>query len=201
MFRRRSATTTDTPGQGSSTGPSNGTADRPGVTVGKGRPTPKRSEAEKRRRFGSAPADRKAAMGQSKARQRAERIRRSEAMRRGEEWALPAKDKGPVKTLARDYVDAKRRISEFYMYGLLVLLVLLFFRSPVVQTYLPPLLLLMVAVMVIEGYLIGRKLKALAAQRYPGESTRGVRMYAAMRALQIRKFRFPKPRVKPGDTI
>jgi hypothetical protein len=201
VFRRRSATTTDAPGKGAVTGPSNGTADRPGVTVGKGRPTPKRSEAEKRRRFGSAPADRKAAVGQTRARQRAERVRKSEAMRRGEEWALPAKDKGPVRALARDYVDSRRRLSEFYMYGLLVLLVLLVIRSPVVQTYLPPLLLLMVLVMVVEGYLIGRKLSALAAERYPGQSTRGVKMYAAMRALQIRKLRFPKPRVKPGDTI
>jgi hypothetical protein len=171
------------------------------VTVGKGRPTPKRSEAEKRRRFGSAPADRKAAVGQSRARQRAERVRKSEAMRRGEEWALPAKDKGPVRALARDFVDSRRRISEFYMYGLLVLLGLLFFHSAVVQTYLPPLLLLMVLVMVAEGYLIGRKVGRLAATRYPGQSTRGVKMYAAMRALQIRKLRFPKPRVKPGDTI
>jgi hypothetical protein len=174
---------------------------RPNVTVGKGRPTPKRSEAERRRRFGSAPADRKAAASQSKTRTRAERVRKTEAMRRGEEWALPAKDKGSVKALARDYVDSKRRLSEFYMYGLVVLLFLLFFRSHLVQTLLPPILLVMVLIMVGEGYLIGRKLKALAAERFPGQSTRGLRMYAGMRALQIRKLRFPKPRVKAGDTV
>ena len=50
-------------------------------------------------------------------------------MQRGEEWALPARDNGPVRALARDYVDSKRRLSEFYMYGLLVLLVLLFLHS------------------------------------------------------------------------
>jgi len=173
------------------------------VTVGKGRPTPKRSEAERQRRFGGAPADRKAAAAQSKTRARAERIRKTEAMRRGEEWALPAKDKGPVKALARDYVDSKRRVSEFYMYGLIVLVILLFFssRSPVVSAYLPVVLLLMVVIMLIEGFFIGRKLKALVAERYPGQSTRGLRVYAAMRGLQIRKLRFPKPRVNVGDTI
>jgi hypothetical protein len=41
----------------------------------------------------------------------------------------------------------------------------------------------------------------LSAERFPGQSTRGLRMYAAMRALQIRKLRFPKPRVKAGDKV
>jgi Protein of unknown function (DUF3043) len=205
VFRRRSATTTDGPDRGPTSAPGaepgNGAAGRPGVTVGKGRPTPKRSEAERQRRFGGAPADRKAAAAQSKTRARAERIRKSEAMRRGEEWALPAKDKGPVKALARDYVDSRRRLSEFYMYGLGVLLILLFFRNPFVQTLLPPILLVMVLVMVIEGFLIGRKLKVLVAERYPSENTRGLRMYATMRGLQIRRLRFPKPRINVGDTI
>jgi hypothetical protein len=202
VFRRRSATAADSPEEGAGSEPRpNDTADRPGVTVGKGRPTPKRSEAERRRRYSATPADRKTAVRESRTRDRAQRVRKTEAMRRGEEWALPAKDKGPVKALARDYVDSRRRLSEFYMYGLGVLLVLLFFRSKVVQTYLPPVLLLMVFLMVVEGYFIGRKLKAIAAERYPDQSTRGVRMYAAMRALQIRKLRFPKPRVKPGDKV
>ncbi len=80
-------------------------------------------------------------------------------MRRGEEWALPVKDKGPVKALARDYVDSKRRLSEFYMYGLIVLLFLLFFRNHLVQTLLPPILIVIVLIMVVEGYFVGRKLK------------------------------------------
>jgi len=203
VFRRRSATTTEGPDGGTSSAPgpagrANGAAEHPGVTVGKGKPTPKRSEAERRRRYSSAPADRKTAGRQSRTRSRAERVRRTEAMRRGEEWALPAKDQGPVKALARNYVDSRRRLSEFYMYGLVVLLFLLFFRNSAVQTFLPPVLFLMIFVMVVEGYLIGRRLKALAAERYPGQSTRGLRMYAAMRALQIRKLRVPKPRSSPA---
>ena len=122
-------------------------------------------------------------------------------MRRGEEWALPVKDKGPVRALARDYVDSKRRLSEFYMYGLVVLLVLLFLRNPVVQTILPAVLIAMVLIMAGEGFWIGRKVASLAAERYPGQSTRGIKLYSGMRALQIRKLRFPKPRVKPGESI
>jgi hypothetical protein len=124
-----------------------------------------------------------------------------EAMRRGEEWALPPRDRGPAKALARDYVDSRRRISEFYMYGLLVLMVLLFINVPAVQTIVPLLVMVAVLVMVAEGIFIGRQVRTLVEQRLPGESIRGIRLYAAMRALQIRRLRVPKPRIRPGDSF
>jgi hypothetical protein len=174
----------------------------PAVTAGKGRPTPKRSDAERRRRQPyTAPKDRKEAARVSRDRQRSDRSRRMEAVRRGEEWALPPRDRGPAKALARDYVDSRRRVSEYYMYGLLVLLVLLFVPSLIVKTIVPLLVLVAVAVMAIEGFFIARRVKVLAAERMPGESTRGLGLYAAMRALQIRKLRMPKPRVNPGDSF
>ena len=206
MFRRSRTSTDEGSGQDAVNG-ADADADtsdaRPGaVTAGKGRPTPKRSEAERRRRQPyTAPKDRKEATRASRDRQRTDRTRRMEAVRRGEEWALPPRDRGPVKALARDYVDSKRRVSEYYMYGLLVLLVLLFIRTPIVQTIVPLLVLAAVLVMAVEGIFIGRKVKSLAAGRLPGESTRGIALYSAMRALQIRKLRVPKPRVKPGDSF
>ncbi|MGD0927637.1 MAG: DUF3043 domain-containing protein [Streptosporangiaceae bacterium] len=200
MFRRRSTATQNAPAEGAPGTSATDQADRASVTAGKGRPTPKRSEAERQRRY-NAPGDRKEAVRQSRTRDRSARARKTEAMRRGEEWALPAKDKGPVRALARDLVDSKRRLSEFYMYGLVVLLFLLFLHSPVVQTVLPLLLVVMVLIMIVEGYFVGRRITTLASERFPGESTRGVKLYAAMRALQIRQLRFPKPRVKPGATV
>jgi Protein of unknown function (DUF3043) len=172
------------------------------VTAGKGRPTPKRSEAERRRRQPyTAPKDRKEASRAVRERQRVDRGRRMEAVRRGEEWALPARDRGPVKALVRDYVDSRRRLSEFYMYGLLVLLVLLFIPNAVVKSIVPALVLGAVLIMLVEGLFIGRRIRGLAAERLPGENTRGIALYAAMRALQIRRLRMPKPRVGIGDTI
>jgi hypothetical protein len=205
VFRRSRTGTGEGAGQdavnGAAAAPEADDAARPGaVTAGKGRPTPKRSEAERRRRQPyTAPKDRKEAAQASRTRQRADRTRRMEAVRRGEAWALPPRDRGPVKALARDYVDSKRRISEYYMYGLLVLLVLLFIRASIVQTIVPLLVLVAVIVMGLEGIFIGRQAKRLAAERLPGESTRGLGLYSAMRALQIRKLRVPKPRVRPGD--
>ena len=190
------ADATGAPEAGSQAGPAN----RAGTTAGKGRPTPKRSEAERRRRPFTAPGDRKEANRQYRERQRQERVRRQQGMQRGEQWALPPRDRGPVKALARDYVDSRRRLSEFYMYGLLVMLALLFVRTPVVQSIVPLLVVAAVLIMLVEGIYIGRRIRAIAAERLPGESTQGVRIYAAMRALQIRQLRMPKPRVKPGDS-
>jgi hypothetical protein len=202
VFRRRSADPPEVLDQDDQDPKGSAAADRPGVTQSKGRPTPKRSEAERgRRQPFNAPADRKAAAQQSRDRDRAARSRRTEAMRRGENWALPRKDQGPVRALARDYVDSRRSFSEYYMFAVLVLVVLLFvpkLRQSAVVDYAVLALLL---VIVTESVLVGGRVIRLARQRFPGESTRGVRMYAALRGTQIRRLRMPAPRVKPGDKI
>src|SRR5215469_3210104 len=194
VFRRSNAGASDSTAEDSSTGQSqDATAkSKPPAEAGKGRPTPKRSEAE-RTRYKMSPDD--------KARARSERDRRMSAMKRGEEWALGPRDRGPIKKLARDYVDSHRRPSEYYMYVLVVLLVALLSRNAVLNTYVSPLVLVLIVVVVIDGYLIRRAIHRLAAERYPGESTRGITTYAVMRALQIRRFRMPAPRLKPGDEM
>ena len=136
---------------------------------------------------------------EEKARVRSERDKRMTAMRRGEEWALGPRDRGPIKKLARDYVDSHRRPSEYYMYVLVLLLIALLSRSKVLNTYVSPFVLVLVVVVVIDAYFIRRALFKLAAERYPNESTRSMTTYAVMRALQIRRFRTPAPRLKPGD--
>jgi hypothetical protein len=204
VFRRRSAPAPeladqDQPGDGVA----EAEAPAPGsVTPGKGRPTPKRSEAEKRRRQPySAPSDKKAATQQSRDRDRAARSRRMEAMRRGENWALPRKDQGPVRALARDYVDSRRSASEYYMFGVLLLVVLLFIPGLRQSAIIDYAVLALLLVIVVESSIVGARVIKLAHQRFPGESTRGVRMYAAIRGTQIRRLRMPSPKVKPGDKI
>ena len=192
MFKRRSAQLADVPAADPADQAS-GEDEAPGavprnMTAAKGRPTPKRSEAEKRRRQPySAPADRKAAVAQSRSQGRAERTKRYEAMRRGENWALPAKDRGPVRALARDVVDSRRRVSEFYMYIVGALVVLLFI--PQLRTIVDYVVLAVIFVMLIEAMLLGRQVRKLAAQRFPGERTKGLTVYSALRAMQIRALR------------
>ena len=208
MFRRRSAgatdgTSQDSPGAQSPDGPAD-TKPRSAAEAAKGRPTPKRSVAEAKRRQPVTGSSRPAAAPRTKeekARARTNRAGRYEAMKRGEEWALNPRDRGPAKALTRDFVDSKRRVSEYYMYILVVLLAAVFVRSPAAQAIISPVVLLLILVIVVDATLIRRSLGRLMAERLPRESTRGLTMYAVMRALQIRRFRVPAPRVHPGDKI
>lgn len=185
----------------------------PPQQAGKGRPTPKRSEAERARyrsiqggktsgRTGSASRDpgRKLTPEEKQRRKeqdRADRQRRMRAMQAGEDWALGPRDRGPLRKLARDYVDSHRRPSEFYMYALILVLVAMMAR----QAEFEYLVVVIIIVVVIDALFIRRSIRKLARERFPNESTNGLTWYAVMRAMQIRAMRNPKPQVKPGDKI
>jgi hypothetical protein len=202
VFKRRGSDGPDVLDQGTADEPEAAGPPRAGLTPAKGRPTPKRSESESHRRGPyTAPTDRKSAAPRSKEQAREDRVRRHDAMRRGEDWALPRKDQGPVKGLARDVVDSRRGVSEYYLYGIVVLVAALFIpglRQNFVVDYV---ILIILAVIIIEGWYVSNKVIRLAKERYPGSSTRGVRVYTALRGTQIRKMRVPGPRVTPKDKI
>ena len=215
VFRRSSAGATEGQAQGSqpAQAPEAPAKSKPPAQTGKGRPTPKRSEAEANRyrsltgtttsgrnRSSTAAPSRKLTP-EEKARVRTDRSKQMQAMRRGEEWALQPRDRGPMKKLARDYVDAHRRPSEFYMYALIVLVISLVAGKAhkALNTDLQFLLLAIIAVIIVDAILLRRSITKLAKERLPDESTRGITFYAIMRALQLRRFRNPAPAVKPGD--
>jgi hypothetical protein len=206
VFRRRNAepegTVTELNGAGAGQ-PDDADEKSAAFTPAKGRPTPKRSESERRRRQPySAPGDKKAATAQARNRDRADRARKYEAMKRGEDWALPSRDQGPIRALTRDYVDSRRRISEYYMYILILLFIVLFgLRSASSKTLVYYVVVVLAVVIVIEGTLITRAVRKLAANRFPGVSTKGITLYAIMRSMQIRRLRMPAPRLKPGDKV
>ncbi len=207
MFRRRSAgatdnTAQDSPGAQSPDGPADSKPRSP-AEAAKGRPTPKRSEAEARRRqpITGSRAPTAPRTPEDKAKAKTARATKYEAMKRGEAWALNPRDRGPARALARDFVDSKRRASEYYMYILVLLLVAVFLRSKALQEFISPLVLVLIAVIALDALLIRRSLRRLVAERLPGESTRGLTTYSVMRALQIRRFRMPAPRVGPGTKI
>ena len=191
VFRRRTDTATEEP----STTPE---VVKPG---GKGRPTPKRSEAQKRNRKPiTAPRTRKEAYSQARERQSRDRQKAKEGMARGDDRYLPKRDQGPARRLARDVVDSRRTFGEFFMYLTLLILVVAMAAPITVKAYLyqfgwPVMLVLIVG----ESIYLGRRVKKLAQERFPDENLRGLAMYTATRSMQIRRFRMPQPRLKPGQ--
>jgi len=183
---------------------------RPAAETAKGRPTPKRSEAERGRRQGitgsrggsggrgGGGGSRGATTSEER---RAERLRRQEAMRRGEDWALLPRDRGPVKALARDYVDSRRHIGEYLFIILIVVIVLTFIHAPIIQTYSTLIALILIIVIGLETTFQTRAIRRLAGERLPGKGTRGLGFYVAMRTINPRRLRNPAPRVQRGQEI
>ncbi|MER6997806.1 DUF3043 domain-containing protein [Streptomyces sp. NPDC000410] len=166
----------------------------------KGRPTPKRSEAQtQRRRAQSAPADRKEAMRRQREARRADLAKQREALNSGDERYLPARDKGPVRRFVRDFVDSRFCIAEFFLPLAVIILVLSMIRMPQVQNIALLLWAGVIAMIVVDSVGIWIRLKKQLNERFPNEPKRGAVAYGLMRTLQMRRLRLPKPQVKRGE--
>ena len=169
---------------------------------GKGRPTPSRREAEAAARARARGAkDRKAAARLLRERRQAENAKIREGLKTGDERHLPARDRGKVRRFARDRVDSRLSMAEFLLPLLLVVMVLVYSNNPTllrVGNTLWVTVLLLVAV--DTAYLLWR-VRREARARFPDESTKGLGFYTAVRALQIRFMRLPKPKVRLGQRL
>ncbi|MFB7373502.1 DUF3043 domain-containing protein [Streptomyces sp. NPDC056222] len=166
----------------------------------KGRPTPKRSEAQtQRRRAATVPTDRKEAAKRQREARRTDLARQREALASGDERYLPARDKGPVRRFVRDFVDSRFSIAEFFLPMAVVILVLSMIRVPSLQNISLLLWLGVIVMIVIDSIGIWLRLKKQLNERFPNEPKRGAVAYGLMRTLQMRRLRLPKPQVKRGE--
>ncbi|MBT2366475.1 DUF3043 domain-containing protein [Streptomyces sp. ISL-10] len=166
----------------------------------KGRPTPKRAEAQgQRRRAATPPQDRKEAMKRQREARRADLARQREALASGDERYLPARDKGPVRRFVRDFVDSRFCIAEFFLPLAVVILVLSMIRVPQLQNIALLLWLGVIVMIVIDSVGLVIRLKKQLRERFPDEPKRGAVAYGLMRTLQMRRLRLPKPQVKRGE--
>ena len=169
---------------------------------GKGRPTPKRRDAEASRpRRSLAPAVKKADRKALKAQQRKKREELRGAYMRGEERALPTRDKGPARKFARNYVDSRYSVAEFFMPLLMVVLLLSIIPSQGVKVLATLFMYMVILISLMDGYLMGRKIKAHVSEKYPEEKLKGLTIYAWLRSTQIRRLRSPAPLVKRGEKL
>jgi hypothetical protein len=170
----------------------------------KGRPTPTRKEAEAaRKQRAKAPLDKRGRTRLTRSDAAAERARIRQGMATGDERYFPARDRGPVRAFARDYVDSRRTFGEFMLPALALFVPLTLFINSIpsltVRGYV--VLLTYVYLLLVTGGTawLGAQVSREARRRFPGQNTRGVGLYAALRSVQIRRWRIPKPRVKVGE--
>ncbi|MCW2677466.1 MAG: conserved rane protein of unknown function [Modestobacter sp.] len=171
--------------------------------VGKGRPTPKRAEAQGRRQGPPPPppTTRKEAYKRMRESQAATRGTTRAAAARGDESALPARDRGPARRLVRDVVDSRRNAGSFFLVVAALVLIGYFVPSPAVQGYTVYVWFAFFLVIVADSFVLGRKIKRVLAERLPDhpEKTRSLVWYGISRATMVRRWRFPKPRVTVGE--
>jgi Protein of unknown function (DUF3043) len=181
--------------------------DQPPATTGepetegrKGRPTPTRKEAESAARArAKTPLDKKAAGKMSRDQRTSQSARIRQGIKEGDERYLPARDKGPVRKFARDTIDARFNVAEFFLPMAVVILVLSVVQVGALQSIALLLWLVVIVLIVLDSVLTGFRLKKRLAERFPDQNRKGAVAYALMRSLQMRRLRLPKPQVKRGE--
>lgn len=173
-------------------------------TAGKGRPTPKRRDAEAANRRPLITGDKKADRTKARAEAAKQRQLMDKAMQTGDERYLPVQHKGPARRFARDYIDARWTLGEFFL-PIALLVVLIMFGGSLIQ--LPPQIVVyailglyvIVLVAVAEAAVYAGIVRKRALAKFGTGSVRGLRLYTAMRSMQMRRMRLPKPQVKRGE--
>jgi hypothetical protein len=199
VFRRRSK---DAPAAAPSLADREQTAQSHDPQAPKGRPTPKRSEAESNRRARvTTPKDRKEATRDARARMRSEREKQRIALMSGDERYLPPRDKGPVRRFARDYVDSRFTVAEWFLPFAVVILVLSVLHNPALQLLSLTLWLVIIVAIVLDSVRHGFGLRKQLRERFPTQDHKGAVAYGLMRTLQMRRLRLPKPQVARGAKL
>jgi hypothetical protein len=186
------------------------------TTAPKGRPTPRRnagrkgpvapapktsSEARARRKSLAGPKLNREERREQSSVRRSQMSDRRERMMAGDERYLLTRDQGPVRRYARDIVDARRNVLGLFMPSALGLMSFMFI--PKFQFYMSPAMLVLMTVMAVDGFILGRKVARRVDEKFPEntESHWKIGLYAASRASQMRRMRAPRPQVKHGASV
>ncbi|HST49172.1 DUF3043 domain-containing protein [Jatrophihabitans sp.] len=199
-FRRKAApaeTVAETPTPVEETGPASARAP-------KGRPTPKRRTnstppppAPRTRKEAVAWQKQQGAKAKVAGQKKMTTEQYREALKAGDPRVMPRRDQGPVRALARDYVDSRRMASNYLLLLFPLMLVGYAVRPLQVVT------LALFGLLLVEWIFTGSRIRRLARER--GLETRegavALGFYAGSRAYFRRAWRRPLPRVELGDEI
>jgi hypothetical protein len=170
---------------------------------GKGRPTPKRTEAQGRRTGPPPPppTTRKEAYKRMRSQQATRRVEARQGAARGDDSYLPARDRGPVRKLVRDVVDNRRNVGSFFLLIAGVALIGTVVPSIAVRSYASFLLFAFFLLLIVDSVVLSRRITRAVEQRFPDAPRRGLSWYGISRATMIRRWRFPKPDVAPDADV
>jgi len=171
-------------------------ADEQDSPVGKGRPTPTRAEREAARKRPLVD-DSKEARQRARADLNAARDRARDGMARGEEKFLPPRDKGPQRRWVRDYVDAGFHLGELVMPLMIIVILVSLVPVYALQTYAFLGLWVFIIFVIGDMIILGNNVKKKIGAKFGVDRReKGLGWYAAMRSMQMRWMRLPKPQVR-----
>ena len=154
------------------------------TTSGKGRPTPKRKDAQAQN------------LRPLRERENAE----YDAMQKGDINHMPKAERLPWRIYIRDYVDARFNLGEFFIPVAFVILIgsiFVTYQWPALALPLMVLMYVYLFAVIIDVVIMWRKLKKKLIEKFGEQSVaKGMRSgsYAWSRAIQMRRWRLPKPR-------
>lgn len=165
---------------------------------GKNRPTPSRAEQEAARKRPLVP-DTKEARARAKADLAAQREKARVGMAAGDDKYLPVRDKGPQRKFVRDLVDAGWHAGELLMpLMLLVIFLITVVPNQAIAAYAFAGLWLFIVLTVGDMIVTSARIKKLARATFGDRTEKGLGWYGAMRTIQMRFMRLPKPQVRRG---
>ncbi|GMA33997.1 DUF3043 domain-containing protein [Demequina litorisediminis] len=167
----------------------------------KGRPTPKRKdqEAANRRTLFDDP---KAAKKADREKMRVQRDKEYQAMREGDERNMPLEHRGPERRWLRDYVDARWSMGEFLLPVAILFVILSLFLGQfgALGGLMVLVFYILVLAAAIETFVMVRRMKKRFIEKFgASRMPRGWTFYVISRALNMRRFRVPRPKVARGE--
>jgi hypothetical protein len=162
----------------------------------KGQPTPSRKEQEQARIRPLVGNRSKEAKQAERLRIRSEREKARVGMMAGDDRYLTLRDRGPQRKYVRDLVDARFTAGELVLPGLFVVILATFINSEIVQIVSLLSMWGLFGIVAVDAWFVSRMVKKRVASKFGADRLEsGLGWYGAMRSIQMRALRIPKPQV------
>ena len=177
-----------------------GQTDPAAPASGKGRPTPKRRDAEAARRRPLV-ADTRGASREVKQKRKLDRAIARDGMLKGQEKYLPARDRGPERRYLRDAVDRRWNIGEVLLPTMLLILAASLINVPGVQLAMFASAYGLICFGLFDAVWLWRRTRKSFVEVFGKEPAPRSGLYMVLRSFQMRMSRVPRAQVQRGEPL